>query len=235
MTATIKYDAYGYISSRTGSGGQIFGYNGRDGVLTDPNGLLYMRNRYYSPVLRRFLNCDIIKGNIADSTTLNLYTYVNGNPISFVDPFGLSKERGQPITIYHGIINNSEDTKYADKTIKELREIKNISALDFLFQDETYRLFTMGLLANELSSGKMRNVVNEMILYFAVGVGGEYSNDILTDIVKNNDVTQKYMEDITLCFLSYYKFGLDSDDINTFGLMEGFRSWYILQHYDMYE
>ena len=63
-------------------------------MLTDPNGLLYMRTRFYNPDLKRFMNADVIDGSIADSTTLNLYTYVNGNPISYVDPFGLSAERG---------------------------------------------------------------------------------------------------------------------------------------------
>ena len=48
-----------------------------------------MRARYYSPELRRFINADIIPGEISDSTSLNRYAYVNGNPVSYVDPFGL--------------------------------------------------------------------------------------------------------------------------------------------------
>ena len=71
----------------------IFGYNGRDGVITDANGLLYMRARYYSPELRRFINADIIPGEISNAITLNRYAYANGNPVSNIDPFGLSAER----------------------------------------------------------------------------------------------------------------------------------------------
>ena len=48
-----------------------------------------MRARYYSPEMRRFVNADIIHGEISDSTSLNRYSFVNGNPVSFVDPFGL--------------------------------------------------------------------------------------------------------------------------------------------------
>lgn len=92
LTDEIRYNAYGSVVGRTGTDLLIIGYNGRDGVLTEPNGLLFMRARYYSPALKRFMNADIILGNIADPSTLNLYAYVNGNPISYVDPFGLSKE-----------------------------------------------------------------------------------------------------------------------------------------------
>ena len=67
----------------------IFGYNGRDGVITDANGLLYMRARYYSPELRRFINADIVPGEISNAITLNRYAYANGNPVSNIDPFGL--------------------------------------------------------------------------------------------------------------------------------------------------
>lgn len=83
------------MTERTGDSELIFTYNGQYGVLTDPNGLLYMRTRFYNLQLKRFMNADIIDGSIADSTSLNLYTFVNGNPISFVDPFGLSKDDRQ--------------------------------------------------------------------------------------------------------------------------------------------
>ena len=94
ITDTFAYDTYGKLIERTGTNKVIFGYNGRDGVVTDDNGLIYMRARYYSPDMRRFVNADIIHGEISDSTSLNRYAYVNGNPVSFVDPFGLSAERG---------------------------------------------------------------------------------------------------------------------------------------------
>jgi len=61
-------------------------------VVTDTNGLIYMRARYYSPELRRFVNADIIPGAISQAVTLNRYAYANGNPVSNVDPFGLSAE-----------------------------------------------------------------------------------------------------------------------------------------------
>ncbi len=96
VTDTFEYNAYGKIVSRTGNSDIIFCYNGRDGVVTEKNGLIYMRARYYSPDIRRFVNADIIRGAISDSTSLNRYAYVNGNPASLVDPLGLSADgRGQ--------------------------------------------------------------------------------------------------------------------------------------------
>lgn len=89
ITDTITYDTYGMQTSHIGTSDVIFAYNGRDGVITDDNDLIYMRARYYSPVMRRFINADIIHGQISDSTSLNRYAYVNGNPVSLVDPFGL--------------------------------------------------------------------------------------------------------------------------------------------------
>ena len=89
ITDTFAYDTYGKLISRTGTGKVIFGYNGRDGVVTDENGLVYMRARYYSPDMRRFINADIVAGAISNAVTLNRFAYANGNPISFADPMGL--------------------------------------------------------------------------------------------------------------------------------------------------
>ena len=35
-------------------------YNCRDGVMSDENGLYYMRARYYHPEIERFINADIV-------------------------------------------------------------------------------------------------------------------------------------------------------------------------------
>jgi RHS repeat-associated protein len=69
-----------------------FLFNGMYGVMTDDNGLYYMRARYYSPEIRRFVNQDILLGDIFDGQTLNRYAFVTGKPVSFVDPFGLNSE-----------------------------------------------------------------------------------------------------------------------------------------------
>ena len=104
ITDTFEYDTYGKLIARTGTSNVLFMYNGRDGVVTDANGLIYMRARYYSPDMRRFINADIISGEISNAITLNRYAYANGNPVSNTDPFGLSVERGQYGSIvYKGV------------------------------------------------------------------------------------------------------------------------------------
>ena len=81
----VTYGSYGEIVARTGDTATEFLYNGRDGVVTDPNGLYHMRARYYSPETRRFLNAD----PIGFTGGTNWYAYVGGSPVMSVDPIGL--------------------------------------------------------------------------------------------------------------------------------------------------
>lgn len=91
VTDRYTYGIYGELLNAEGETKQPFLYNSRDGVMTDDNGLYYMRARYYHPELKRFINRDVVPGTIAEAQTLNRYAYVNGNPISYVDPFGLAR------------------------------------------------------------------------------------------------------------------------------------------------
>jgi RHS repeat-associated protein len=70
-----------------------FLFNGRYGVMTEGNGLSYMRARYYSPDIKRFVNMDVLLGKVSEGQTLNRYAFVTGQPVSLVDPFGLEQEQ----------------------------------------------------------------------------------------------------------------------------------------------
>ncbi|MBQ7066068.1 MAG: RHS repeat-associated core domain-containing protein [Lachnospiraceae bacterium] len=67
----------------------MFLFNGQYGVVSDDNGLYYMRARYYNISIKRFINQDIVTGKLTESQSLNRYAYVEGNPVSYLDPFGL--------------------------------------------------------------------------------------------------------------------------------------------------
>ena len=98
VTDTFEYDTYGKLTAHSGSNNTQFLYNGRDGVLTEDNGLIYMRARYYSPTLRRFVNADKLHGDISNALTLNRYSFCNGDPANGIDPTGFVKERGNVST-----------------------------------------------------------------------------------------------------------------------------------------
>ncbi len=85
VTDRIEYSPYGLTTHRSGATDTPFLFNGRYGVQTDENGLLYMRARYYNGYLCRFLNAD----PAGFSGGLNFYAYADGNPVSYLDPFGL--------------------------------------------------------------------------------------------------------------------------------------------------
>ena len=85
-----QYSPYGELIA--GTYGQIaFLYNGQYGVTSDDNGLYYMRARYYNIDIKRFVNQDVVTGSIERSSSLNRYAYVEGNPVSYLDPFGLER------------------------------------------------------------------------------------------------------------------------------------------------
>ena len=76
------YGPYGELVS--GNGGRTpFLFNGMFGVMSDGNGLYYMRARFYSPVMKRFISPDVLLGDKGQS--LNRLAYVTGNPMILLD------------------------------------------------------------------------------------------------------------------------------------------------------
>jgi RHS repeat-associated protein len=80
------YEPFGGTITTGTSNMNPFQYTGRE---NDTTGLYYYRARYYQPMLKRFIAEDPLfsertRGN-------NLYAYVDNNPITFLDPRGLSK------------------------------------------------------------------------------------------------------------------------------------------------
>ena len=94
LVYSYDYGTYGELVSTTEYGTTTpiirFLYNGQLGVMTDDNSLYYMRSRYYNSKIKRFINQDVLIGSISNSNSLNRYSYVEGNPVSYTDPFGLS-------------------------------------------------------------------------------------------------------------------------------------------------
>jgi len=88
LTDQFEYSPYGTTTYHFGTNTTPFLYNGQFGVQTDPNGLLYMRARYYNPYICRFINAD----PSGFGGGLNFYAFANGNPISETDPFGLGAQ-----------------------------------------------------------------------------------------------------------------------------------------------
>ncbi len=105
VVESYSYGTYGELLSGSADLTEFL-YNGRSGVITDENGLYYMRARYYNPEIKRFINQDVVRGSIANSQSLNRYSYVQGNPVSYTDPFGLSPIDGlfTNTNFIHGVL-----------------------------------------------------------------------------------------------------------------------------------
>ena len=78
------YDSYGAPQDAGNNGGP--GYTGH--LQDAQTGLTYMQQRYYDPLLARFLSVDPVAADVGSGGNFNRYGYANNNPVRFTDPDG---------------------------------------------------------------------------------------------------------------------------------------------------
>lgn len=99
VTDAYAYDPFGALVEASGGTANPFRYNGRDGVMTDSNGLYFMRARYFNPAVNRFIGQDVLLGDILEGQSLNRYAFVTNNPVSLIDPMGLSGGKDYDVSL----------------------------------------------------------------------------------------------------------------------------------------
>jgi len=83
VVTSYSYDPFGNTTASGAANANPSQYTGRE---NEGNGLYFYRNRYYSPLLGRFINEDPLGFGGGD---VNFYAYVGDSPTNLVDPLGL--------------------------------------------------------------------------------------------------------------------------------------------------
>ena len=88
VTDAYTYDAFGVLTSRTGSTPNEYLYAGE---RRDPEtGLDYLRARYMRPEAGRFWSMDSYEGGQQAPASLHKYNYAEADPVNRIDPTGHS-------------------------------------------------------------------------------------------------------------------------------------------------
>lgn len=94
------YDAWGRPVSCTGDLAETLGkenpFRYRGYLFDEETGWYALHARYYLPEQARFLNTDIILGNVGRLFTHNVFTYCYNNPANLYDPSGMTPQWTDP-------------------------------------------------------------------------------------------------------------------------------------------
>ncbi len=110
MTDKYAYDEYGKLMASEGTTSNPFKYVGRYGVMDEGGNFYFMRARYYDATVGRFLNEDLLGFEGGD---WNLFAYVEGNPVTRIDPGGKAKKDPTHLQRQMQLIKESEEAEKA--------------------------------------------------------------------------------------------------------------------------
>ncbi|MGX5731973.1 RHS repeat-associated core domain-containing protein, partial [Pseudoxanthomonas beigongshangi] len=117
-----EYEPYGLSNRPTLDGPGFTGH-----VQDAATGLTYMQQRYYDPVIGRFLSVDPVTALSNPLAMFNRYKYANNNPYRFTDPDGRTCQTvdGKASCVVDSYIDKKgNEIKRADMTKAQLRSVK---------------------------------------------------------------------------------------------------------------
>jgi RHS repeat-associated protein len=100
MAATYRYDPFGNTLSSNGTLAATNVYRFSSKEIHVNSGMYIYLYRFYDPSLQRWINRDPLE----EDGGLNLYTFVDNNPLNQIDPFGYSSI---PITVVEAIASGN--------------------------------------------------------------------------------------------------------------------------------
>jgi RHS repeat-associated protein len=105
VTGSQSFDAFGKLTSQSGTGLDRYGYTGREWDAVA--GLQYSRARMYDPGVGRWLTTDPLSFAAGDA---NLYRYVGNGPTNGTDPSGLVERQSIEADGDRAFLRGSEDS-----------------------------------------------------------------------------------------------------------------------------
>ena len=130
----VETDAAGVVLSRSRYApfGARLGSSGDDGpgytghVEDSVTGLVYAQQRYYDPVIGRFLSPDPVLAGFAQGGNFNRYWYANNNPYRFKDPDGRScaEANGVRSCVVDSYVSKGKEIPRSDMTQGQLRSVR---------------------------------------------------------------------------------------------------------------
>jgi len=85
-------------------------------------GYYYLQSRYYNPEIGRFINIDVLGGNVGALLSHNIFAYCNNNPVNGKDPNGFrpiytqGEETAEMRDASYKVMNNYYSTKSKGKS-----------------------------------------------------------------------------------------------------------------------
>ena len=189
LVVKYRYDSWGKILAITDVNdnnitdqnhiGHINPFRYRSYYYDNETNLYYLNNRYYSPILRRFLNSDNIIGSNENIMSYNLYSYCNNNPISQFDFNGTSFS-----SITSKIMNNFKAVVSAIDNKLSTYDITSISTYCQLPKPKKKKrsLKTKVLIAVTKVTNTITNYINDHVSISA-GTGPGFSASAGIDVI----------------------------------------------------